>query len=70
MNADASALMLLTALALGTFTAGLRGGWRMCLIGRRPGAGRPAYRLDWRGDPTLIVAGRSRDRISDDAFPH
>ncbi|MGH6841639.1 MAG: hypothetical protein ACREDV_06035 [Methylocella sp.] len=34
MNSDASALMLLTLLALGTFTAGVHiAAWRICLVG-------------------------------------
>ncbi|MBI1867823.1 MAG: hypothetical protein HYS06_05960 [Methylocystis sp.] len=34
MNADARALMVLTLLALGTFTAGVHvGAWRICLVG-------------------------------------
>ena len=43
MNEDASALMVLTLLALGTFTAGnYAGGWRVCLVGIVLALGVPA----------------------------
>jgi hypothetical protein len=42
MNADASALTVLTLLALGTFTAGVHiGAWRICLVGVILGIGVP-----------------------------
>ena len=42
MNADASALAVLTVLALGTFTAGVHiAAWRICLVGIVLGVGVP-----------------------------
>ncbi|MEK4031821.1 hypothetical protein WOA01_01950 [Methylocystis sp. IM2] len=52
MNADASALMVLTVLALGTFTAGLNGVWRMCLIGAPLALGVPL--IAWIDEATLL----------------
>lgn len=53
MNADASALMILTILALGTFTAGLHGAWRMCLIGGALALGVPL--IAWIDEATLLL---------------
>lgn len=53
MNADASALMVLTVLALGTFTAGLHGAWRMCLIGVALALGVPL--IAWIDEATLLL---------------
>jgi hypothetical protein len=55
MNADASALVILTLLALGTFTAGIRhaGGWRICLVGVVLGLGVPA--IAWLEQSTLLL---------------
>ncbi len=55
MNADASALVVLTLLALGTFTAGIRhaAGWRVCLVGVVLGLGVPA--IAWLEQSTLFI---------------
>ena len=55
MNADASALVVLTLLALGTFTAGIRhaAGWRVCLVGIVLGLGVPA--IAWLEQSTLLI---------------
>jgi hypothetical protein len=55
MNADASALVVLTLLALGTFTAGIRhaAGWRVCLVGVMLGLGVPA--IAWLEQSTLLL---------------
>ena len=55
MNADASALVVLTLLALGTFTAGIRhaAGWRVCLVGVVLGLGVPA--IAWLEQSTLLL---------------
>ena len=55
MNADASALVILTLLALGTFTAGIRhaAGWRVCLVGVVLGLGVPA--IAWLEQSTLLL---------------
>ncbi len=55
MNADASAIMVLTLLALGTFTAGIRhvAGWRVCLVGVVLGLGVPA--IAWLEQSTLLL---------------
>jgi len=54
MNADASALMVLTLLALGTFTAGnYAGGWRVCLVGVVLAIGVPA--VAWLEQSTLLL---------------
>ena len=54
MNADASALMVLTLLALGTFTAGTHaGGWRVSLVGVVLGVGVPA--VAWLEQSTLFL---------------
>ena len=55
MNADASALVVLTLLALGTVTAGIRhaGGWRICLVGVILGLGVPA--IAWLERSTLLL---------------
>jgi hypothetical protein len=55
MNADASALVVLTLLALGTVTAGIRhaAGWRVCLVGVILGLGVPA--IAWLERSTLLL---------------
>jgi hypothetical protein len=55
MNADANALVILTLLALGTFTAGVRhaAGWRVCLVGAVLGLGVPA--IAWLEQSTLLL---------------
>jgi hypothetical protein len=55
MNADANALVVLTLLALGTFTAGIRhaAGWRVCLVGVVLGLGVPA--IAWLEQSTLLL---------------
>jgi hypothetical protein len=55
MNADASALVILTLLALGTCTAGIRhaAGWRVCLVGVVLGLGVPA--IAWLERSTLLL---------------
>ena len=55
MNADANAIVILTLLALGTFTAGIRhsGGWRICLVGVVLGLGVPA--IAWLEQSTLLL---------------
>ena len=54
MNADASALMVMTLLALGTFTAGnYAGGWRVCLVGVVLALGVPA--VAWLEQSTLLL---------------
>src|ERR1700736_1770822 len=54
MNADASALAALTALALGTFTAGVHiAAWRICLVGIALGVGVPA--IAWLEQSTLLL---------------
>ncbi len=54
MNSDASALMALTILALGTFTAGIHvSSWRVCLVGTILGLGVPA--IAWLEESTLLL---------------
>ncbi|MFZ3328797.1 MAG: hypothetical protein WA231_24295 [Methylocella sp.] len=54
MNSDASALMLLTVLALGTFTAGVHiGAWRICLVGVVLALAVPA--IAWLDQATLLL---------------
>jgi hypothetical protein len=54
MNADASALMTLTILALGTFTAGLQiGAWRICVVGAALALGVPI--IAWIDRATLLL---------------
>lgn len=58
MNADASALMTLTILALGTFTAGLQiGAWRICLVGVALASGVPIIAWIDRATLLLLVLG-------------
>ncbi len=54
MNSDASALMLLIMLALGTFTAGVHvAAWRICLVGVVLGLAVPA--IAWLEQATLLL---------------
>jgi hypothetical protein len=54
MNADASALMILTILALGTFTAGLQArAWRICFVGFALALGVPL--IAWIDRATLLL---------------
>lgn len=54
MNADASALMVLTLLALGTFTAGVHvAAWRICLVGVVLALAVPA--VAWLEQATLLI---------------
>ena len=54
MNSDASALVLLTVLALGTFTAGLHvAAWRICLVGVVLAVAVPA--IAWLEEATLLL---------------
>ncbi len=55
MNADASGLVVLTLMALGTFTAGIRhaAGWRVCLVGVVLGLGVPA--IAWVERSSLLL---------------
>jgi hypothetical protein len=54
MNADASALMVLTLLALGTFTAGVHiGAWRICMVGVILAVTIPA--IAWLEQATLLL---------------
>ncbi|MGH6800422.1 MAG: hypothetical protein ACRECZ_03215, partial [Methylocella sp.] len=54
MNSDASALMLLTLLALGTFTAGIHvAAWRICLVGVVLAVAVPA--IAWLEQATLLL---------------
>src|SRR5664279_1741478 len=55
MNADASALMVMTILALGTFIAGnySSGGWRISLVGFQLAFGVPA--VAWLEQSTLLL---------------
>ncbi len=55
MNADASALMVMTILALGTFLAGnySSGGWRISLVGFQLALGVPA--VAWLEQSTLLI---------------
>jgi hypothetical protein len=54
MNSDASALMLLTLLALGTFTAGVHvAAWRICLVGVVLALAVPA--IAWLEEATLLL---------------
>ncbi len=54
MNSDASALMLLTLLALGTFTAGVHvAAWRICLVGVVLAITVPA--VAWLEQATLLL---------------
>ena len=54
MNADASALAVLTLLALGTFTAGVHiAAWRICLVGIVLGVGVPG--IAWLEQSTLLL---------------
>jgi hypothetical protein len=54
MNSDASALVVLTILALGTFTAGVHvAAWRICLVGVVLGCGVPA--IAWLEESTLLL---------------
>ncbi|MGA7383427.1 MAG: hypothetical protein WBW81_01625 [Methylocella sp.] len=54
MNSDASALMLLTLLALGTFTAGVHvAAWRICIVGVVLALAVPA--VAWLEQATLLL---------------
>ncbi len=54
MNADASALAVLTLLALGTFTAGVHiAAWRICLVGVILGLGVPG--IAWLEQSALLL---------------
>ncbi|MGH6834481.1 MAG: hypothetical protein ACREC9_02815 [Methylocella sp.] len=54
MNSDASALVLLTLLALGTFTAGVHvGAWRICLVGAVLALAVPA--IAWLDQATMLI---------------
>ncbi|MCI0599733.1 MAG: hypothetical protein L0Y50_02630 [Beijerinckiaceae bacterium] len=54
MNADATALMVLTLLALGTFTAGIHvGSWRICMVGAILALAVPA--IAWLEEATLLL---------------
>jgi hypothetical protein len=54
MNSDASALVLLTLLALGTFTAGVHvAAWRICLVGVVLALAVPA--IAWLEEATLLL---------------
>jgi Flp pilus assembly protein TadB len=54
MNADASALAVLTVLALGTFTAGVHiEAWRICLVGLILGVGVPG--IAWLEQSALFL---------------
>ena len=54
MNADAAALMVLTLLALGTFTAGAQlGAWRICVVGVVLALGVPF--IAWLDRATLLI---------------
>ena len=54
MNSDASALVLLTLLALGTFTAGVHvAAWRICLVGVVLALAVPA--IAWLEQATLLL---------------
>jgi hypothetical protein len=54
MNSDATALVLLTLLALGTFTAGVHvAAWRICLVGIVLGIAVPA--IAWLEQATLLL---------------
>ena len=54
MNSDASALVLLTVLALGTFTAGVHvAAWRICLVGVVLALAVPA--IAWLEEATLLL---------------
>jgi len=54
MSSDASALVLLTLLALGTFTAGVHvAAWRICLVGVVLALAVPA--IAWLEEATLLL---------------
>lgn len=54
MNIDATALMVMTILALGTFTAGAQiGSWRICLVGVILALGVPF--VAWLEQATLLI---------------
>ena len=54
MSSDASALMILTLLALGTFTAGVHiGAWRICMVGILLAVTVPA--IAWLEQATLLL---------------
>jgi hypothetical protein len=54
MNSDATALVLLTLLALGTFTAGIHvAAWRICLVGVLLALAVPA--IAWLDQATLLI---------------
>jgi hypothetical protein len=54
MSSDASALVLLTLLALGTFTAGVHvAAWRICLVGVVLAIAVPA--IAWLEQATLLL---------------
>jgi hypothetical protein len=54
MSSDASALMILTLLALGTFTAGVHiGAWRICMVGLLLAITVPA--IAWLEQATLLL---------------
>jgi hypothetical protein len=54
MNSDASALAVLTLLALGTFTAGVHiGSWRICLVGAILAIGVPG--IAWLEQSALLL---------------
>lgn len=54
MNSDATALMVLTILALGTFTAGIQvASWRICIVGIVLGLGVPS--IAWLEESTVLI---------------
>jgi hypothetical protein len=54
MNADATALVILTILALGTFSAGIQvGAWRVCFVGFALALGVPI--IAWIDEATLLL---------------
>jgi len=67
MNADAAALMVLTILALGTFTAGAQiGAWRICVVGAVLGLGVPF--IAWLDRATLLITLASLGLVALAAF--
>ena len=54
MNSDATALVILTILALGTFSAGIQvGAWRVCFVGVALALGVPL--IAWIDEATLLL---------------
>jgi hypothetical protein len=54
MSSDATALVLMTVLALGTFTAGFHvAAWRICLVGAVLALAVPA--IAWLDQATLLI---------------